>query len=397
VPDVFVSYRREDSEHIAGWLCQNLSDTFGADRIFKDDVSIEPGARWPDEVRTALEQCKVVLVIIGEHWLAASLPYNLRRIDNPEDWVHQEIATAFRLGKIIIPVTVKQVEMPPPTALPPQIQGISRLQAMQLRSRQDDFKVDADRIVKRLAKHIDGPFQPELAHGQQAAKAPEHAVGDAATKNVETRPSNLDSRVRVLIVDDHPMICEGLCSVINSQRDMEVVAMASNGREAIRQFREHRPDVTLMDLRLPDVSGIEAMIAIRTEFPEARVLIQSTFAGDVEIQRALATGAHGYLLKSMSPNDFVDAIRQVYAGKKRISDKVAATLQQHIAYEELTSREVEVLRRIAEGNRNKDIAESLFISEETVKVHVKHIMDKLEAKDRTQAITIAVRRGIIQL
>jgi DNA-binding NarL/FixJ family response regulator len=152
-----------------------------------------------------------------------------------------------------------------------------------------------------------------------------------------------------------------------------------------------------MDLRLPDLSGIDAMLAIRAESPDARIIILTTFEGDVEIQRALQAGAHGYLLKSTPPNELVQAIRQVHAGKKRVPPNVAAQLAEHMGSESLSAREVEVLRQIAQGNRNREVAEKLFISEETVKVHVKHIMDKLGANDRTQAIAIAVKRGIIQL
>ncbi len=178
---------------------------------------------------------------------------------------------------------------------------------------------------------------------------------------------------------------------------MSLVAEASTGAEAIQKYREIRPDVTLMDLRLPDVSGIEAMIAISTEFSEARIILLTTFDGDVEIQRALEAGARAYMLKSMPPNELVDVIRQVHAGKKRVPPEVAAHLVEHLADESLTKRELDVLGHLAGGNRNRDIAERLFISEETVKVHIKHIMEKLGASDRTQAITIAVRRGIIQL
>jgi DNA-binding NarL/FixJ family response regulator len=204
-------------------------------------------------------------------------------------------------------------------------------------------------------------------------------------------------RIRVLSVDDHPLLSEGIALVINSQPDMVLVSRAASGTEAIQEFREHRPDVTLMDLRLPDLSGIDAMIAIRGEFPDARVVMLTTFEGDMEIQRALQAGARGYLLKNMPPSEILDVIRQVHAGKKRVPPEVAAQLADHMGEEELTAREVEVLGKIAGGNRNKDIADQLFIAEETVKVHVKHIMDKLGAKDRTQAIAIAVRRGIIEL
>ena len=178
---------------------------------------------------------------------------------------------------------------------------------------------------------------------------------------------------------------------------MELVAQASSAQEAILQFRRHQPDVTLMDLRLPDKSGIEATIAIRAEFPEARIIMLTTFEGDVEIQRALEAGARGYMLKSMPPKELVEVIRQVHAGKKRIPPQLAAELAEHVSDDDLTAREIEVLSKIAGGNRNRDIAEKLCITEETVKVHVKHIMDKLGASDRTQAVAIGVRRGIIQL
>ena len=204
-------------------------------------------------------------------------------------------------------------------------------------------------------------------------------------------------QIRVFSVDDHALLRQGIEAVIESQPDMILVAQASTGNEAIQRYREILPDVTLMDLRLPDISGIDALIAIRKEFPDARVTMLTTFEGDVEVQRALEAGARGYLLKSAPPLELAQAIRQVHSGKKRVPPEVAARLAEHMGSEKLTEREVQVLERVAGGNRNRDIADLLCISEETVKVHVKHIMEKLGANDRTQAITIAVRRGIIQL
>lgn len=203
--------------------------------------------------------------------------------------------------------------------------------------------------------------------------------------------------IRILSVDDHPLLREGIAAIVNSQEDMQIVAQAGTAREALQLFRQHKPDVTLMDLRMPDMSGIDAMSAILAEFPDARIVMLTTFEGDVEIQRSLAAGARGYLLKTMPPKELVEALRQVHAGRKRIPQEIAAQLAEHIADERLTEREIDVLRRVAGGNRNREIAELLTISEETVKVHVKHIMEKLGATDRTSAVAIAVRRGIIQL
>ncbi len=203
--------------------------------------------------------------------------------------------------------------------------------------------------------------------------------------------------IRILTVDDHPLMREGIAAMIKSQADMRLVAEAGDGPDAIKTFREHQPDVTLMDIRLPGMSGIDTMIAIRSEFPEARILMLTTFEGDVEIQRALRAGARGYMLKSMPPSELLAGIREVHAGRKRIPPEVAAQLAEHMGEEALTARELEVLQQLAGGNRNRDIAGRLFIAEETVKVHVKHIMEKLGAKDRTEAAAIALRRGIIRL
>jgi DNA-binding NarL/FixJ family response regulator len=204
-------------------------------------------------------------------------------------------------------------------------------------------------------------------------------------------------KIRILSVDDHPLLREGIAAIVNSQEDMEIVAQGGTAREALHLFRQHRPDVTLMDLRMPDMSGIDALSAILAEYPDARVVMLTTFEGDVEIQRSLAAGARGYLLKTMPPKELVEALRQVHAGRKRIPQEIAAQLAEHIADERLTEREIGVLQHVAGGNRNREIAELLSISEETVKVHVKHIMEKLGATDRTSAVAIAVRRGIIQL
>jgi DNA-binding NarL/FixJ family response regulator len=209
---------------------------------------------------------------------------------------------------------------------------------------------------------------------------------------MSTRP-----QIRVFCVDDHPLMREGITAVIRNEPDMLLVAEASNGREAVQGYREHRPDVTLMDLRLPDIGGIDAMIAIRTEFADARVIMLTTFEGDADIRRALGAGAQGYMLKSMPRKQLVEMIRKVHAGKKHIPSEIAACLAEHIGNEELSNREVEVLQKIAGGNRNSDIAALLFISEETVKGHIKHIMGKLGASDRTEAVAIGLRRGIIQL
>jgi DNA-binding NarL/FixJ family response regulator len=203
--------------------------------------------------------------------------------------------------------------------------------------------------------------------------------------------------IRILVVDDHPVLREGIAALINGQTDMKLIAEASNGHEALAQYRLHRPDVTLMDLQMPTMSGIETIIAIRDESPNARIIVLTTYGGDVQVVRALKAGARGYLLKGHVHKALLDTIRAVHAGEKRISPEAAAELADHAGEEELTAREIAVLRLVALGNTNKEIAAQLGISDETVKSHVTNILQKLGANDRTHAVTTALRRGIIGL
>ena len=205
------------------------------------------------------------------------------------------------------------------------------------------------------------------------------------------------SVIRILSVDDHPMLREGIAALVASQPDMKLVAEASTGYEALEQFRKHRPDITLMDFQMPAMDGIDAMLAICSEFPEARIIVLTTYKGDVEVLRALKAGARAYLLKGLLRKELLETIRAVHAGKKRVSPEVAAELADHAADDTLTLREIDVLRLIAGGNANKLIADQLSITEETVKGHVKNILSKLGASDRTHAVTIALTRGIINL
>jgi DNA-binding NarL/FixJ family response regulator len=203
--------------------------------------------------------------------------------------------------------------------------------------------------------------------------------------------------IRILTVDDHALLRKGIAALVNVEPDMKLVAEASTGEEAIKEFKKHRPDITLMDLQMPDMSGIEATIAIRSDFPNARIIILTTYPGDVQVLRALKAGARAYLLKGELNRDLLEAIRAIHAGQKRIPPEVAAELAEHTGEDDLTSREIDVLRLIAAGSANKEIAGQLSIAEETVKNHVSNILAKLHAKDRTHAVTTGLKRGIIQL
>ncbi len=203
--------------------------------------------------------------------------------------------------------------------------------------------------------------------------------------------------IRVLIVDDHPLLRDGVAALVGGQPDMELVAEASTGREGIEQFRAHTPDITLMDLQMPDQNGIEAIIAIREEAPHARIIIFTTYSGDVQVRRALEAGARAYLLKNLLHKELLDTIRTVHAGRKTMSPSVAAELAEHTGEDALTAREIDVLRLIGAGHANKEIAVQLAITEETVKSRVKNILSKLHASDRTHAAVIGLKRGIINL
>ena len=203
--------------------------------------------------------------------------------------------------------------------------------------------------------------------------------------------------IRILAVDDHALLREGIAAIVGNQADMELVAEGVNGLEAVELFRRHQPDVTLMDLQMPEMNGIDALSAIRGEFPEARIIVLTTYTGDVQVFRALRAGARAYLLKGLLRKELIETIRAVHAGQKRLAPEIAAEIAEHAIDEGLTPREIDVLRLIAGGNANKEIAAQLSLTEETVKGHVKNILAKLGAKDRTHAVTIGLKRGIFEL
>jgi len=209
--------------------------------------------------------------------------------------------------------------------------------------------------------------------------------------------SAADNRIRILLVDDHPIMREGIAAVLSTEPEMALVAEASNGREAIEQFRAHRPDITFMDLQMPVMNGTDAILAIRKEFPDARIVVLTTYSGDTQASRAFRAGASGFVLKNMVRKELIETVRCVHSGKKKIPPEIAVEMAEHHMDDALTDREIEVLQQVAAGNANKIVANNLSVSEETVKSHMRSILSKLGANDRTHAVTIALKRGIIDI
>ena len=222
-------------------------------------------------------------------------------------------------------------------------------------------------------------------------------VIDSVCSTGEEAMAGVPNMIRILAVDDHPLLRKGIAALVNAEPDMKLVAEASNGEEAVESFRQHRPDVTLMDLQLPGLNGIEAMNRILSEFPDARIIVLTTYTGDAQVVRALRAGARAYILKGHVHRELLETIHAVHSGRKRIPEDIAIELAEHVTEDELSSREVEVLRRIAAGDSNKQIADQLSIGEATVKSHITNILSKLSANDRTHAVTIGLKRGIIAL
>lgn len=243
----------------------------------------------------------------------------------------------------------------------------------------------------------DPPPAPVLVSGRMHCQKAQHTRRLALHLSQARQWTMVDNPIRILTVEDHPVFREGLTRIIGSEPDMRLVGQAANAAEAIAEFRRHRPDITLMDLRLPGTNGTDTLISIRGEYPDARIIMLTTSDGDGDIQRAMRAGAWGYILKSMPQEELLDVVRSVHAGRRHVPAEVAARLAEHWGEEDLTTRELEVLRLIRDGYRNKQIADQLVIAETTVSFHIKNLVNKLGANDRTHAVTIALRRGLLNI
>jgi Response regulator containing a CheY-like receiver domain and an HTH DNA-binding domain len=262
---------------------------------------------------------------------------------------------------------------------------------------------DADGRMPVLPSHLkegstgSGGFAMSLSVMSYSESPYMNPLASSQTSKRTVTMSAADNRIRILLVDDHPMLREGIAAVLGTEPDMALVAEASNGREAIEQFRAHRPDITFMDLQMPVMNGTDAILAIRKEFPDARIIVLTTYSGDAQAGRAFRAGAWGYLLKNMVRKELIETVRCVHNGKKKIPPEIAVEMAEHHMDDALTDREIEVLQQVAAGNANKIVAINLCVSEETVKTHMRSIMSKLGANDRTHAVTIGLKRGIIDI